>query len=83
MTFPHWLVILSALVSAAGSFAYIRDTIKGKTKPNRVSWAMWALASLIGSAVALSAQADPWATSRIFLAGFFPLIIFIASFVNP
>lgn len=83
ITFVHWLVILSAFTSAAGSVAYIRDTISGKTKPNRVTWSMWALAPLIGTAAALYAEADIWATSRIFLAGFLPLIVFSASFVNP
>lgn len=83
MNFAHWLVVLSALISIAGSFAYIRDTLKGRSKPNRVSWGMWALAPLIGTAAALSAHADIWATVRIFLAGFLPLLVFLASFINP
>ncbi len=78
----HWLVILSSLITIGGSIAYIRDTIKGKTKPNRVSWSMWALAGLVGTIAALTAHANLWATVRIFLAGFLPLIIFIASFLN-
>ncbi len=82
ITFVHWLVIVSIIISLVGSISYIRDTIKGITKPNRVSWSMWAIAPLIGTAAALSAKADPWATTRIFLAGFMPLIIFIASFFN-
>jgi hypothetical protein len=79
----HWLVILSALISIGGAYAYIRDTLSGKSKPNRVSWAMWALAPLIGTAAAFASDADIWATVRIFLAGFCPLLIFLASFVNP
>lgn len=82
MNFPHWLVIGSIAVSIFGSSTYIRDTLKGKTKPNRVSWSLWALAPLIGTAAALSAHADVWATIRIFLSGFLPLIVFSASFVN-
>ena len=78
----HWLVILSVLISTAGAFAYIRDTLAGKTKPNRVSWSMWALSPLISTAAALSAGADGWPTLRIFIAGLLPLLIFFASFVN-
>jgi len=78
----HWLVVLSAVIMIAGAYAYIRDTIKGKTKPNRVTWFMWALAPLIGAGAAWSSDADGWATIRIFLAGFFPLVVFIASFAN-
>ena len=83
LSFAHWLVVVSVFVSVGGSAAYIRDTLAGKTKPNRVSWSMWALAPLIGTAAALSAHADGWATIRIFLAGFLPLIVFMASFINP
>lgn len=83
MSFAHWLVVLSIIISVAGAYAYIRDTLKGKTKPNRVTWGMWALASLTGTAAALSAGADIWATTRIFLGGFLPLMVFLASFINP
>lgn len=82
MIFVHWLVILSIAVSLAGSLTYIKDTLKGKTKPNRVSWFIWALTPLIATAAALSAKADSWATIRIFMSGFVPLLIFIISFVN-
>lgn len=83
LSFAHWLVVVSALISVLGAGAYIRDTLSGKSKPNRVSWSMWALAPLVGTAAALSAHADPWAVIRIFLAGFLPLLVFTASFLNP
>lgn len=83
LSFVHWLVIVSALFSIGGSAAYVRDTLAGRTKPNRVSYFLWALAPLIGTAAALSAHADVWVTVRIFLAGFMPLLIFLASFINP
>lgn len=78
----HWLVLLSALISCFGGYAYVRDTLKGTTKPNRVSWGLWALAPLIGTGAALAAGADIWVTIRTFLAGFLPLIVFLASFWN-
>lgn len=82
ITFVHWLVIVSCILSVVGSYSYIRDTFTGKAKPNRVSWSMWALAPIIGTFAALSAGADMWATARIFLAGFMPLLVFGASFFN-
>ena len=82
ISFVHWLVVVSVFVSVAGSAAYIRDTLAGRSKPNRVSWSMWALAPLIATGAALSAHADAWATIRIFLSGFMPLLVFLASFVN-
>lgn len=83
LSFAHWLVLLSIAVSLGGASAYVRDTVRGKTKPNRVSWVMWSVAPLVGTAAALSAGADLWATSRIFLAGFLPLLVLSASFLNP
>ena len=78
----HVLVGVSALISIVGASTYIRDTLRGKTKPNRVTWSMWALAPLIGFAAAWSSGADFWANARIFLAGFLPLIVFLSSFLN-
>jgi len=83
MTWSHWLVILSVLISTGGVFTYIKNTLKGKTQPNRVSWFLWAASPIIGTAAALYAHADVWATIRVFLAGFFPLLVFIISFINP
>ncbi|MCX6741177.1 MAG: hypothetical protein NTY61_02140, partial [Candidatus Parcubacteria bacterium] len=83
MTWSHWLVILSVLISTGGVFTYIKNTLKGKTQPNRVSWFLWAVSPLIGTTAALYAHADIWATIRVFLAGFFPLLVFIVSFINP
>jgi len=83
MAWQHILVLISFVLCAIGSLSYIRDTLRGTTKPNRVSWALWAFAPLAGSYIAASHGADPWAVVRSFAAGFFPLIIFICSFVNP
>jgi hypothetical protein len=83
LSFAHWLIVLSAFLSIAGSSVYIRDTLKGTTKPNRVSFSMWALAPLVGTAAAFSIHADVWVIIRIFLSGLMPLLIFFASFINP
>ncbi len=83
IAFVHWLVILSACISIAGASAYIRDTLRGTTKPNRVSYALWAFAPLLGGVAAISAGADFWATVRVFISGLIPLIVFFVSFVNP
>ena len=78
----HMLVLLSILISVCGSIPYIRNTISGKSKPNRVTWGMWALAAMTSAGAAIGAHADPWTTSRVFMAGFMPFIIFLVSFVN-
>lgn len=80
ISFAHWLVILSAVISLSGAAAYIRDMFRGKSKPNLVTWGLWGFAPIIATFAALSADADPWATVRIFISGFGPLLIFLTSF---
>ncbi len=80
ISFAHWLMIVSAILSLSGAFAYIRDMFKGKSKPNLVTWGLWGFAPLIATGAALSAHADLWATVRIFMSGFAPLLVFIFSF---
>jgi hypothetical protein len=74
-------VYLGVVISFLGGLSYLIDTLKGKAKPNKVTWFVWAIAPLIAF----------WATIKqgvgvqsllTFMVGFNPLIIFIASFVN-
>ncbi len=81
ISFVHWLVLVSVAISMSGAFAYIRDMIRGKSKPNLVTWGLWAFAPMVATGAALSAHADPWSTVRIFTSGFGPLLItFVALF---
>jgi len=78
----EYLVFISVVIQLFGASFYIKNTLKGKTKPNRVSWLMWAIAPIIGTAAAL-ANGVGIAVIPVFMAGFCPLLIFISSFVNP
>ena len=77
----QYLVLLGAIVNLFGGFHYIKDTLAGKTKPNRVTWMLWAIAPMIGTFAAL-ADGVRWATLPVFMAGFVPLLVFLSSFVN-
>ena len=70
------------LVHFASSSAYIWSTLKGRTKPNRVTFFLWAVAPFIATAAALNADVG-WAVIPVFMIGFMPCLIFLASFVNP
>ena len=80
IAWQHWLVLLSVGISFSGSIAYIRDMFAGKSKPNLVTWGLWGTVPLIATGAAISAEADPWATVRIFMSGFGPLLVFLAAF---
>lgn len=60
--------------------SYIRSMFKHAVKPNRVSWGMWSVAPLIATAAAIS-NGVGWAVLPVFMSGFSPLLIFLASFV--
>jgi len=74
-------VLVAAALNLAGSSTYAWNTIKGKTKPNRVTWFLWALAPLIAFAAQLG-EGVTWASIMTFMVGFGPLTIFIASFFD-
>lgn len=74
-------VLFGLALNLLGSGTYAWNTLKGRTKPNRVTWFLWALAPLI----AFAAQWDNgvrWQSLMTFMVGFGPLLIFIASFLN-
>jgi len=74
-------VILGAIIASIGSVSYLIDTIKGKVKPNRVSFLLWSLAPLIAFVAELR-QSVGLQSLMTFQVGFLPLTIFIASFFN-
>ena len=74
-------VILGAILGFLGALSYLIDTLKGKTKPNRVSWFIWALAPLIAFTAEIK-QGVGLQALMTFMVGFNPFLIFLASFVN-
>jgi hypothetical protein len=74
-------VILGAIINLLGGISYIKDTIQGKIKPNRISWGIWALAVMIAFSAEVS-QGVGIQSLATFMVGFTPLMIFLASFVN-
>ena len=68
-------------MGAAGSVAYLIDTVKGKVKPNRVSFLLWSIAPFIAFFAQIK-QGVGLEALMTFSTGFLPLTVFIASFVN-
>lgn len=73
--------ILGALISLTGSAAYARDTLRGRTQPNRVSWAMWTIAPLIAFAAEVTQHVGLNAVLT-FAVGFGPFLVLMASFLD-
>jgi len=76
------LVFVGAAIQFIGGFSYIYLTLKGRVKPNRMTFFLWSAAPMIGTAAAL-VDGVGWAILPVFMAGFVPFLILLASFVNP
>jgi hypothetical protein len=80
MLHPNF-VFLGITLNAIGSSTYVWATIKGRTRPNRVTWLLWALAPLIAFAAEVG-EGVGVSSLMTFMVGFSPLCVFVASFIN-
>lgn len=78
---PSSFVIIGTLIGAVGALAYLVDTVKGKVKPNRVSFLLWSIAPFIAFAAQIK-QGVGLESVMTFSTGFLPITTFAASFVN-
>lgn len=78
---PSFFVIIGTLICSLGAVAYLVQTVRGKVRPNRVSFLLWSVVPMIAFAAQLS-QGVGLEALMTFSTGFLPLTIFIASFVN-
>lgn len=74
-------ILVGALLSLIGGLNYLVGTVKGKTRPNKVTWLLWTLAPMIAFTAQVK-QGVGLQSLLTFMVGFNPLLIFIASFVN-
>lgn len=76
-----YLVFVGAVAQVIGIFSYVRDMLRGKTKPNRVTWLMWAIAPLIATTAAIT-DGVGLSVLPVFMSGFGPLVVFVLSFAS-
>jgi hypothetical protein len=74
-------VFVGFFLSFLGGLNYLIDTLKGKAKPNKVTWFLWTLAPLIAFTAEVK-QGVGLQSLMTFSVGFNPLLIFTASFFN-
>lgn len=78
---PQYFVYISIATSLFAGYFYIRDMVRGETKPNRVSWLIWCLAPIIASFISFSKGAGI-SVLPVFMAGVIPLLVLSASVWN-
>lgn len=74
--------IIGSVIAIIGGLSYLVATIKGKVKPNKVSFLLWSFAPLIAFAAQMKEGVSFFLALITFVAGIEPLSIFIASFFN-
>lgn len=74
-------VFVGVIIQFLGGLDYLINTLKGKTKPNKVSWLLWTIAPLIAFAAELK-QGVGVQSFTTFIVGFVPLLVLLGSFVN-
>ncbi len=74
----YWIYV-GTVLGALGTAVYLRDTLRGTTSPNRVTWLLWAVAPLLAAAVELHDGIGLRALPTLML-GLMPLLVFVASF---
>lgn len=52
----EFLAIIAALLAALSTIPYLIDIVRGKTKPNIVSWFTWTMLTIISGSAALAAD---------------------------
>ena len=75
-------VFLAAALSLFGGYGYIRDTLRGDTSPNRVTWGLWALEGVLGFVVEIQ-QHVGLASLMTLMLGFVPVVVILASLKSP
>ena len=78
---PEYFALVGAAIASLGGLYYLYETITGKTKPNRITWLLWGLFPMIVF-IAQKAQGVEGLSWVSFAAGFTPLLVLLASFLN-
>ncbi len=75
-------IYLGAAISLTGTVVYVRDTWRGTTAPNRVTWALWGLEPLLAFGVERQ-QHVGLASLMTLLLGLVPVVVLAVSFHDP
>jgi hypothetical protein len=74
-------VYLAMALAAIGGFTYVRDTLRGVTSPNRVTWSLWGLEGVLAFGIELQ-QRVGLASWMTLMLGLIPCAVVIASYRN-
>lgn len=79
--FAEFLILLGITINGIGTASYTIDTIKGRIKPNKITFFVWSLAPCIAFAAQIHKGVGIQSLMTLSV-GIFPLSILLASFMN-
>lgn len=79
---PEYCATIGAVIGSLGGAYYLYDTITGRAQPNRVTWLLWGIFPMVVFA-AQRVQGVNEISWVSFGSGLMPLLVFVASLVNP
>ncbi|MGD0053819.1 MAG: hypothetical protein ABSC34_00060 [Acidimicrobiales bacterium] len=75
-------IYLAIFLALAGMTVYVRDTLRGDTTPNRVTWSLWGVEGVLIFFVEVQQHVGPASLMTLTL-GLVPLVVVAASFRSP
>lgn len=75
-------IIPAVIIGLVANLNYIYNTVKGRTKPNRVTWGLWTLIPIISFSAMLGKDVGITPLIATFMSGFVPLMTLGASFLD-
>lgn len=80
---PLWFLYIAAAMRIGGGLAYLTATLRGKAKPNPVSWMLWGALPIIAFSAEISAGVGHEAIITLAL-GVSPILVFVTTMLkNP
>jgi len=78
---PAWCIVFAILLRLGGGLQYARGVLKGKARPNPVTWFLWGFTSMVAFAAQLQ-EGVGLSASGTFALGLSPLLVFGISVVK-
>ena len=78
---PEKIIYIGVIINLILTLWYIKSILYGKTRPNLVSWSIWALAPLVAVFLQIKAGAG-LSILGPFMSGFGPLLVVIFALIN-
>ncbi len=77
---PEYISYLTIPIALVSITLYIKDMIRGRAKPNRISWFFWGVAPLLAVYIGHTSGVPTPLLIATFISGFGPLLVVITSF---